>query len=692
MHLKIKGRTLMSHQSISSSYLEKIRNIGVIAHIDAGKTTLTERVLYYTQKIHRMGEVHDGTATMDFLPEEQERGITISSAFTSCLWRDRNINIIDTPGHVDFTVEVDRSLRVLDGAVAVFCAVGGVEPQSETVWRQSTRYHIPKIAFINKMDRPGADFEMVLEAMRRKLKAVPLPVQVPLGQGEEFKAVLDVISGQKLIFENQSLGKTIARLYPEEKEINEAARWRDFLLENLAEYDDAVMEDYLEGREIPPDALLKAIRRATLSLKVVPVLAGSALKNIGVQPVMDAVCEFMPSPLDVPQVQGIDPKSRKSKSFPVRVNAPLSALVFKVSMETGRKLVFLRLYSGRISAGETVFNSGQNIQERVARLFTVHAKHREKLEQALAGQIVAAAGMKDARTGDTLCSEKDPILLEKISAYVPVITLALEPRNSQEEEKLTFALDRMLQEDPTLFFERDPETDQFILSGMGELHLDVTLNRIKREHNVDFRAGNPQVVHQETISEKSRAHAEYARELGEEFHYGWVEVQVEPVPRGQGNRISMEVDSQKWPQVWLDAVYKGVEDALQAGELKGFPIQDVLVRVRRLQSAEGADSIGFRLAAVQALKKALAGGGPMLLEPIMSVEIYTPSEFVGDCINLLGIKGAQVENMFDRGDQKVILSLAPLRKMFGFSTDLRSATQGRAGLSMKFQRFDAMKS
>jgi len=692
MHLKIKGRTLMSHQSISSSYLEKIRNIGVIAHIDAGKTTLTERVLYYTQKIHRMGEVHDGTATMDFLPEEQERGITISSAFTSCLWRDRNINIIDTPGHVDFTVEVDRSLRVLDGAVAVFCAVGGVEPQSETVWRQSTRYHIPKIAFINKMDRPGADFEMVLEAMRRKLKAVPLPVQVPLGQGEEFRAVLDVISGQKLIFENQSLGKTIARLYPEEKEINEAARWRDFLLENLAEYDDAVMEDYLEGREIPPDALLKAIRRATLSLKVVPVLAGSALKNIGVQPVMDAVCEFMPSPLDVPQVQGIDPKSRKSKSFPVRVNAPLSALVFKVSMETGRKLVFLRLYSGRISAGETVFNSGQNIQERVARLFTVHAKHREKLEQALAGQIVAAAGMKDARTGDTLCSEKDPILLEKISAYVPVITLALEPRNSQEEEKLTFALDRMLQEDPTLFFERDPETDQFILSGMGELHLDVTLNRIKREHNVDFRAGNPQVVHQETISEKSRAHAEYARELGEEFHYGWVEVQVEPVPRGQGNRISMEVDSQKWPQVWLDAVYKGVEDALQAGELKGFPIQDVLVRVRRLQSAEGADSIGFRLAAVQALKKALAGGGPMLLEPIMSVEIYTPSEFVGDCINLLGIKGAQVENMFDRGDQKVILSLAPLRKMFGFSTDLRSATQGRAGLSMKFQRFDAMKS
>ncbi len=680
----------MTTQKPSSSRLEKIRNIGIIAHIDAGKTTLTERILYYTQKIHRMGEVHEGTATMDFLPEEQERGITIASAFTSCLWRGKNINIIDTPGHVDFTVEVDRALRVLDGAVAVFCAVGGVEPQSETVWRQSTRYHIPKLAFINKMDRPGADFEGVLEAMRHKLDTVPVPVQVPLGEGDDFKAVLDVISGQKLVFENQSLGKTIERLDPDNEEQELTARWRGVLVENLADHDDEIMEDFLEGQDIPPEKLLAAIRKATLDLKAVPVLAGTALKNIGVQPLMDAICEFLPSPWDVPQIQGMDPKTHKSRSFPVQSKAPLSALVFKVSMETGRKLVFLRIYSGRIKAGETVFNSAQGIQERVARLFTVHAKHREKLEQAEAGEIVAAAGMKDARTGDTICSEKEPILLEKISDYVPVISLALEPRNSQEEEKLTFALDRMLQEDPTLFFERDPETDQIIVSGMGELHLDVVLHRIRREHGVDFRAGKPQVVHQETISEKARGHGEYARDLGEEFHYGWVEVQLEPRPRSQGNRISMEVDYETWSQAWLDAVYEGVEDALQAGEMQGFPITDVHVRVKKLQSAKGADSIGFRLAAVHAVKHAMSQAGPVLLEPIMSLEIHTPADFVGECINLLGAKSARVENMFDRGDQKIIHSLAPLRKMFGFSTDLRSATQGRAGFTMKFHSFDIM--
>ncbi len=680
----------MSRPSIPSDYLEKIRNIGIIAHIDAGKTTLTERMLYYSQKIHRMGEVHEGTATMDFMPDEQERGITITSACTSCLWRNKSINIIDTPGHVDFTVEVDRALRVLDGAVAVFCGVGGVEPQSETVWHQSTKYHIPKIAFINKMDRPGADFEAVLEAMRHKLKVVPLPVQVPLGQGEDFRAVLDVISGQKLVFENQSLGKTIERLHPDPEEEREAAQWSGFLLETLAEYDDRIMEDYLEGKHIPANTLLQAIRTATLELKVVPVLAGSALKNSGVQPVMDAICEFLPSPQDVPQVQGIDPDNKRPKSFPIRSQAPLSALVFKVSMETGRKLVFMRLYSGKIQPGETVFNTGQNARERVARLFSVHAKHREKLEQALAGQIVAAAGLKHARTGDTLCHEQDLILLERIGAYVPVISLALEPSNSQEEEKLLFALDKMLLEDPTLFFERDQETDQLILSGMGELHLEVTLNRIRREYGAGFRAGHPQVVYQETIARQARAQGEYARELGEEYHYGCVELKVEPLGRGEGNKISLEVDPEQWPREWLDAVYYGIEDALQAGELKGFPIHDVMVRLRKLHSAEGADSLGFRLAAVQAVKIAISKAHPILLEPIMFVEIFTPAEFVGDCISLLGTKGAQVENMFDRGDQKIIHSLAPLRNMFGFSTELRSATQGRSGLNMKFHRFDAM--
>ncbi len=680
----------MTTKKSSSSHLQNVRNLGIIAHIDAGKTTLTERILYYTQKIHRMGEVHEGTATMDFLPEEQERGITIASAFTSCRWQDKNINIIDTPGHVDFTVEVDRALRVLDGAVAVFCAVGGVEPQSETVWRQSTRYHIPKLAFINKMDRPGADFEAVLEAMRNKLNAVPLPVQVPLGQGEEFRAVLDVISGQKLMFENQSLGRSIERLDLDSDEEKQAATWRSILLETLADHDDGIMEDFLEGRDIPPERLLAVIRQTTLDLKAVPVLAGAALKNIGIQPLMDAICEFLPSPWDVPQVQGLDPRTQKSKAFEAQSKAPLSALVFKVSMETGRKLVFLRIYSGRIKAGETVFNSAQGVRERVARLFTVHARHREKLEQAETGEIVAAAGMKDARTGDTLCSEDDPILLEKISDYVPVISLALEPRNSQEEDKLTHALDKMLQEDPTLFFERDSETDQIIVSGMGELHLDVVLHRMRREHGVDFRAGNPQVVHQETVSEKAEAHGEYARELGEDFHYGWVQVQVEPRARGRGNRISLEVDYENWSRDWLDAVYEGVEDALQAGALQGFPVTDVHIRVRKMQSARGADSIGFRLAAVQAVKQALTQAGPVMLEPIMYLEIHTPADFVGDCVNLLGSKSARVENMFDSRGQKIIHSLAPLRRMFGFSTDLRSATQGRAGFTMKFHSFDTI--
>lgn len=682
----------MATKKPSSSRLEKIRNIGIIAHIDAGKTTLTERILYYTQKIHRMGEVHEGTATMDFLPEEQERGITIASAFTSCLWRDKIINIIDTPGHVDFTVEVDRALRVLDGAVAVFCAVGGVEPQSETVWRQSTKYHIPKLAFINKMDRPGADFEAVLDAMQNKLGAVPLPVQVPLGEGEDFKAVLDVISGQKLVFENHSLGRTIDRLQPDSQELELAAKWRSILVEALADHDDQIMEDFLDGQDIPAEKLLSTIRTLCLELKGVPVLSGTALKNIGVQPLMDAICEFLPSPWDVPQVQGLDPATHKSRSFPVQSSAPLSALVFKVSMETGRKLVFLRIYSGTIKAGDTVYNSAQGVQERAARLFTVHAKHREKLEKAGAGEIVAAAGMKDARTGDTICSQKEPIILEKISDYVPVISLALEPRNSQEEDKLTFALDRMLQEDPTLFFERDQETDQIIISGMGELHLDVVLHRMRREYGVDFRAGNPQVVHQETISEKARANGEFARELGEEFHYGWVEVQLEPRSRGQGNRISLEVDYESWSQTWLDAAHEGVEDALQAGEIQGFPITDVHVRVKRLKSEKGADSIGFRLAAVQAVKNAMKQAGPVMLEPIMNLEINTPADFVGECINLLGAKSARVENMFDRGEQKIIHSLAPLRNMFGFSTDLRSATQGRAGFTMKFHSFDAMDS
>ncbi len=680
----------MKNPAIPSGYLQKIRNIGIIAHIDAGKTTLTERMLYYTHKIHRMGEVHEGTATMDFMPEEQERGITITSACTTCPWGDQIINIIDTPGHVDFTIEVDRALRVLDGAVAVFCAVGGVEPQSETVWRQSARYHIPKIAFINKMDRPGADFENVLDSMRKKLGATPLPVHVPLGQGDDFRAVLDIVSGKKLVFERESFGRTITLVDPDDTEAQIIDRWKTNLLETLSELDDQIMEDYLENREILAEKIRKVLRKATLQLKGVPVLAGSALKNIGVQPVMDAVCKFLPSPDDVPQTKGIHPEKKTPVSFPTQVKAPLSALAFKVSVETGRKLVFIRIYSGRIVAGQTVFNSTQNIMERIARIFVLHANHREKVDHALAGQIVAVAGLKNARTGDTLCVKDHPLILEKISDYNPVISLAMEPRNSEQEEKLVFAVERLLQEDPTLFFERDKDTDQIILSGMGELHLDVVLQRIRREYNVDFRAGNPQVIYQETISQAARAEFEYARELGEEFHYGHAVLEVEPAPRGKGNRIVLEIDLEKWPQAWVEAVHNGIEDGLQAGELKGYPLTDTVVRVKEISTGEGADVIGFRLASFQALKLATAKAGPVLLEPIMLVEISTPGEFVGDCVSLLGSKGGQIENMFDHQGQKIIRSLTPLSKMFGFSTDLRSATQGRAGLTMKFEKFDAV--
>ncbi|WP_051617062.1 elongation factor G [Desulfonatronovibrio hydrogenovorans] len=680
----------MKSSGLAADYLRKIRNIGIIAHIDAGKTTLTERILYYTRKIHRMGEVHEGTATMDFMPEEQERGITIASACTSCLWQDKTVNIIDTPGHVDFTIEVDRALRVLDGVVAVFCAVGGVEPQSETVWRQSAKYHIPKIAFINKMDRPGADFREVLQAMRSRLGAFPLPVHVPLGQGEDFQGILDVVSGSKLVFDQDSSGRDIVVSRPDKAEAPLLDEWRNSLLESLSEIDDQIMEDYLENREIPPEKIRAALRRATLDLKGVPVLSGSALKNIGIQPVMDAVCHYLPSPEDVPQASGVHPQTKDRVSFAPAVKAPLSALVFKVSLETGRKLCFLRLYSGRLEAGQTVFNSTQTLSERLARIFTLHANHKEKVDQAVAGQIVAVAGLKNARTGDTLCLEKDPVLLEKISDYTPVISLALEPKNSQEEEKLIFAVEKLLQEDPTLFFERHKDTDQIILSGMGELHLDVVLQRIKREYGVEFRSGNPQVVYQESITTRARTEAEYARELGEEFHYGFVDLEVEPAPRGQGNRIIMEIDFDQWSQAWTGAVQEGIEDGLQAGELKGYPVTDIVVRVKKMAARDGADSVGFRLASFQALKQALAQAGPVLLEPIMLVEISTPSDFVGECVSLLGSKGSQIENMFDHHGQKIIKSLTPLSHMFGFSTELRSATQGRAGLTMKFDRFDAV--
>lgn len=680
-----------SKADFSAKGLGKLRNIGIIAHIDAGKTTVTERMLYYSGKIHRMGEVHEGTATMDYMPEEQERGITITSAVTTCPWDGNTINIIDTPGHVDFTIEVQRSLRVLDGAIGVFCAVGGVEPQSETVWRQSNDYHVPKLAFINKMDRLGADFEAVLESMKKRLNINVLPIQIPDGSGDEFRGVFDVIGMRRIAFDPETNGEQFEFFELTADEAERISIWREQMLETLAELDDEFMEAYLSGKELTADEIHLAIRKATLNLSIVPVLTGSALKNIGVQPLMDAVCLYLPSPLEVRPVEGIVPKTGKKVVVECKASAPFTALVFKVSMETGRKTVLIRIYSGKIKAGDTVWNVTAGENERAARLFRLHAGRREKLEEAGAGDIIAVAGMKNARTGDTLATLENPVILEEISLYKPVLSMAIEPRNNEEAEKLEEVLNKYLQEDPTLELAIDEGTGQLILSGMGELHLEVVLERLKRESSLEPRAGKPQVVYQEVPGSVAEATDEFNKTLGEEIHYGYVRLSIEPLKRGSGQDIVFEIDPDKWPEEWLTAVHDGIEDALGSGPLKGYPVQDIRVRVLELKSKDGESSVvGYHLASGRALRKALSEADMLLMEPIMEVDVSVPEDFVGVVIGLLGVKGARIENMIDHGGSKLVQALAPLRSMFGFLTELRSATQGRAGFVMQFSRFDVL--
>jgi len=674
----------------SAKVLGTLRNIGIIAHIDAGKTTLTERILYYAGRIHRIGEVHEGTATMDYMPEEQERGITITSAVTSCRWDPCMINIIDTPGHVDFTIEVERSLRVLDGAVGVFCGVSGVEPQSETVWRQSEAYAVPKLAFVNKMDRLGADFDNVLDSMVNKLGANPLAIQYPDGAGQEFDGVFDLVEMKHFDFDQETNGAEYSKRDLTEEEVERLSPWREKLIEAAAEEDEELLDLYLMGEDVPVTQLRAALRKATLARTIVPVLVGSALKNIGVQPVLDAICHYLPSPLEVPVAEGVDPRDRTKRSFEVSHKEPLSALVFKVAMDSGRKLAMMRIYSGSIGAGDSVFNVTRDKTERVARLFRLHAGRKEKIDRAFAGDMVAAAGMKFARTGDTLAEKDSPILLEQIADYKPVISLAIEPRNSEEGDKLDEVLEKYLLEDPTLELKRDEDTDQIILSGMGELHLEVILERLKREYKLEPRAGRPQVVYQETVSSKGTGSAEFDRELGEVAHYGSIELSVEPMGRDEGNAISIEIDLEAFPGDWVRAVEEGVEDGLQSGVVRGYPVRDTRVRVTSLGRRDDSSAVGYRMASAMALKEALAQAGARLMEPIMWVEIAVPEEFVGDVVGLLGAKGAKIENMIDRSGQKVVQGLAPLGKLFGFSTDLRSSTQGRAGFIMKFSRFDVL--
>lgn len=672
----------------------KLRNIGIIAHIDAGKTTLTERILFYTRKIHRMGEVHEGTATMDFMPEEQERGITITSACTTCHWKDRVINIIDTPGHVDFTIEVERCLRVLDGAVGVFCAVAGVEPQSETVWRQSEQFGVPKLAFVNKMDRPGADFDRTVQAIRTRLGANAVPVTIPVGSGADFFGVIDLIRAKVLSFSEDDEGMTVSESAPEGDLKEACSKARDHMLESLADVDDVFMEKYLEG-SVTEDDIRSAMRRAVLARTFTPVLAGSALGNKGVQPLLDAICDFLPSPCDLPPVKGLDAKG-ESVSVPLTEDGPFVGLVFKVVMEDGRKTAFLRVYSGRFDEGDSLTNVNRGKDDRVGRIYRLHADHREQLKSASAGDIVAVVGLRSAHTGETYAKGID-VRLEAIESYAPVITLALEPRNADEGKVLDEALARYTEEDPTLLSHFDEETGMRTISGMGELHLDVTLERMRREYHISPRVGAPEVIMRETITGTGEGDCVFDRELGKVQHFGHVSVSVAPRPRGAGNTVKPgsflpedKIAAAKIIQKeLLTAALEGATDALQSGDLTGYPVVDVAVTITGIERRDGvASEPGCRMAAAQALKQALAAASPVILEPVMNVTISCPEAELGSAISLFGTLGVKIDEMEDNSGQKVVHGTASLRKLFGFSTKLRSATQGRAGLVMSFSRFD----
>ncbi len=669
--------------------IERIRNIGIMAHIDAGKTTLTERILFYTKKTHKIGEVHDGQATMDWMPEEQERGITITSAVTTCIWKGAEIHIIDTPGHVDFTMEVGRSLRVLDGAVGVFCAVGGVEPQSETVWHQADRYRVPKMAFVNKMDRVGADFHGTVEQIRTKLGAHPLVIALPYGAEDSFRGVIDLLADRLIIWDEATQGTEFEELPIPEDMQEEAYKAKAALVEAVAEVDDTVMERYLSEETVEAEELRGAIRRACLSLKGVPVYCGSALRNKGVQLLLDGIVDFLPSPLDVPPVSGIHPDSGETLTRPTRMDAPLAALAFKVQMDQGRKMTYVRIYSGRLSAGEEIYNPRLRAKERVARIFLMHANKRERVETAGAGEIVAVMGLKDTTTGDTLCPMEHPILLEPIEAYQPVISVAVEPKTTGDQEKVETALRKLVEEDPTFRVRYDEETGQTIISGMGELHLEVLTHRLIREFNAPVNVGKPQVVFRETVSRPARWTETFDKEIGGTRQAATVTIEVSPRERGAGNEVASILPPDKLPP-GLDAVILQVlSQGLESGVVRGYPMVDVKVLLVDAVFEQGVSTeIAFRAAASIGLKKACEEAGAILLEPAMTVEVLVPDSFLGEVIGDLTSRRGRVEHIEPRGPVQVIRATAPLARMFGYSTHLRSLTQGRGTFTMTFSHYE----
>lgn len=670
--------------------LSRIRNIGIIAHIDAGKTTVTERILYYTGKSYKIGEVHDGEAVMDWMPQEQERGITITSAVTTCEWKNHEIHLIDTPGHVDFTIEVGRSLRVLDGAVVVFCAVGGVEPQSETVWHQADQYRVPKIAFINKMDRVGADYFGTVATMKERFSSVPLIVQIPYFLNREYSGSVDLIHEKLITWDAATLGTSfqLTDIPPEMK--SEAEEHKELLIEALAELDDAIAEKYLEGESLSEQDLIAAIRKATLSLKGVPVFCGAALKNKGVQPVLDGVVDFLPSPEEIPPVEGIHPVTREKELRHSSEKEPLSALIFKVMMmEEGRKVSFLRIYSGKIRAGDDLYNVSRGKKEKVSRLLKMHANKRERIDEAGAGNIVGVVGLKTASTGDTICDEKNPIVLEPIEFYEPVISRAIEARTPQDQEKLHQALEKLTDEDPTLKVKYDEETAQTVLSGMGELHLEIIIDRLTREFNTNVNVGKPRVVYRETITREADGEGKFQKELGDKKHFGHVRVHLKPNFRGEGTRIVNSINPAEIPADFHDAVREGLQDGLSSGVVAGYPVTDMIVEMSGGSYKEGESSIvGYRIAAAAAFREGCLQAEPILLEPIMMVDIITPTEFMGDVIGDLNSRRGEVQSIEPKGNVSDIRARVPLRQMFGYSTDLRSATQGRATFTMQFLRYD----
>ncbi|MEB3011983.1 elongation factor G [Parvimonas sp. D2] len=668
--------------------LENTRNIGIMAHIDAGKTTVTERMLYYTGKIHKIGDTHEGAAQMDWMEQEKERGITICSAATTCVWNDTRINIIDTPGHVDFTVEVERSLRVLDGSVALFDAKSGVEPQSETVWRQADKYGVPRICFINKMDATGANYYDSIETIKDKLKANPVPVQIPIGAESEFVGVIDLVSMHAIIYKND-LGTDIDETDIPDAYKDKAEEYRQNLLESLAETDEFIMEKYLEGEAISPSELREAIRRATINLSINPVLCGSAYKNKGVQPLLNAIVAYMPSPLDIPAIEGVDDNEE-----PVQRHAsdeePFSALAFKIVADPFvGKLAYFRVYSGTLESGSYVYNSTKGKKERIGRILMMHANKREEVDSVSAGDIAAAVGLKDTTTGDTLCDMNSHVILEKMEFPEPVISVAIEPKTKASQEKMSIALHKLAEEDPTFRTYTDEETGQTIISGMGELHLEIIVDRLLREFKVEANIGNPQVSYRESISQGAEAEGKYIRQSGGSGQYGHCKIKIEPQEAGKGFEFVNNIVGGAIPKEYIGPVQKGIEEATQAGVLAGYPVLDVKVTLYDGSYHEvDSSEMAFKIAGSMAFRQAVAKAAPVLLEPMMKVEITTPDEYLGDVMGDVSSRRGRIQGMNPKNGVHVLDAYIPLAEMFGYATDLRSNTQGRATYSMQFDHYE----